>query len=87
MSYGPHPGMNMSHHDMLETAGRLVDKHLMEDRTSLDMSELFKIPNHSRIPLLKLKDTFYSLNYFIYELIKKKLLFLYLSLTVYHLVN
>jgi len=52
MSYGPHPGMNMSHHDMLETAGRLVDKHLMEDRTSLDMSELFKIPNHSRIPLL-----------------------------------
>lgn len=49
MSYG---GMQtslspISHHDMLENAGRLVDKHLQEDRTSLDLSELLRVPVHS----------------------------------------
>ncbi|WAR23622.1 NU155-like protein, partial [Mya arenaria] len=34
MSYGNMTTAGMSHQDMLEGAGRLVDKHLLEDRTS-----------------------------------------------------
>ena len=36
----------MGHQDMLESAGRLVDKHLQDDRTSLDLSELLRVPVH-----------------------------------------
>ncbi|XP_052776486.1 nuclear pore complex protein Nup155-like isoform X2 [Mya arenaria] len=56
MSYGNMTTAGMSHQDMLEGAGRLVDKHLLEDRTSLDLSELFKVPIHSQPTVSGLHD-------------------------------
>lgn len=54
MAYGGMPAtLNpMTHQDMLENAGRLIDKHLQEDRTSLDLSELLRVPMHSKFTLL-----------------------------------
>lgn len=40
-----------SHKDMLMLAGRLVDKHLQEDRNSLDLSELLRVPLHCKFKL------------------------------------
>ena len=36
------------HQDGLEIAGRLIDKFQQEDRNSLDVSELLRIPKHSK---------------------------------------
>ncbi|XP_060598940.1 nuclear pore complex protein Nup155-like, partial [Ruditapes philippinarum] len=45
-----------SHKDMLMLAGRLVDKHLQEDRNSLDLSELLRVPLHSQPSVSGLHD-------------------------------
>ncbi|XP_052257804.1 nuclear pore complex protein Nup155-like [Dreissena polymorpha] len=54
MSYGSHSAL--SHQDMLDTAGRLVDRHLQEDRTSLDLSELLRVPMHTQPSVSGLHD-------------------------------
>lgn len=35
-----------SHKDMLTVVGRIVDAHLQDDRSSLDLSELLRVPLH-----------------------------------------
>ena len=37
-----------SHKEMLMLAGRLVDMHLQEDRNSLDVSDLLRVPLHCK---------------------------------------
>ncbi|XP_041357627.1 nuclear pore complex protein Nup155-like [Gigantopelta aegis] len=46
----------LTHQDILESASRLVDKHLAEDRNYLDPSELLKIPSHSQPTVSGLHD-------------------------------
>lgn len=38
-----------SQQDVMESAGRLLDKHLQDDRNYLDMSDQLKVPIHSKI--------------------------------------
>ncbi|KAJ8305762.1 hypothetical protein KUTeg_016307 [Tegillarca granosa] len=46
----------LSHQDILESAGRLVDKHLQDDRNYLDLSEQLKVPIHNQPSVSGLHD-------------------------------
>ncbi|KAL4235731.1 hypothetical protein ACF0H5_004123 [Mactra antiquata] len=45
-----------SHKDVLSLASRLVDKHIQEDRNSLDLSELLRVPLHTQPSVSGLHD-------------------------------
>lgn len=50
MSYNTMQGSlaPVTHQDVLECAGRLIDKHLQEDRSGHDLSKLLRVPVHSK---------------------------------------